>query len=155
MAYESAKIVLRFVDQVAQLIRGESLTENRGGLQSETIVGFEIVHPCEDDTLNRSRNLAFRDLLGTAQKLFEEQWIAAGAFHAARRELFRSIEVVACKTKRLFRAKRSKINGCQGSPRGPGAPARIYGIALDARRHHRRQPDGSRKPWRCGQEMKG
>ena len=112
-------VVARVVEQMAQRIGGESLAEDRGGLQGDLVVAREPVHARVDERLDRPGQAGLRGLSGIEQELQEKERVAFGTLDAAGDDRRRHRRRLGRQAARF--ARRSRARGRSRSAARHGA----------------------------------
>src|SRR5262245_54249215 len=132
---ETVGSVVGPVEQLAQGLPAEALTEHRGRLQGRLVRRIEPIQSSLDEVLQRARHTRLTALLGMAQELLQEERVAGGPLDALLGEPVRRIEDGTSQRQRLLALERAEVDGQERSPGDPAPPLRVERIALDPRGH--------------------
>ena len=102
-------IVVGRGDQMAQRFQLEPLAKHRGRLQSLLVGRWQAVDTCENEALDRRRDIAVAMLLYVAQQLFQEQRVALRALDAIERLLIDGVDEGTSQLDGIFSRQGGKI----------------------------------------------
>ena len=131
MLNQTGAFIARYLDHRRDDRGGEALTQDRCGLNRQAILWVKIVGTCLYDALHRPWYAVLGILLGIAQQLVEEQWIAGGAGDTGACQFVGRVQIMLGEVGRVLRVQRPQIDGGERAIADLGAPPGIDRIALD------------------------
>ena len=121
LRHETVGSVVGPVEQLAQGLPAEALTEHRGRLQGRLVRRIEPIQSSLDEVLQRARHARLTALLGMAQELLQEERVAGGPLDALLGEPVRRIEDGARQRQRLLALAAGRGRWSGAEPRRPGS----------------------------------